>query len=111
MFRIAGFVDDKHIAAVMHAVAGLVRDWECVPVANVKVEKGKVAAKTDGCLAKLLHQTTGKDAYIKPVHVRMFVQEHGRAPSTAAYLMNKAIKLRLFKRVGKGSSTRYMRLG
>ena len=46
MFRIEAFCDDKNLPRVLHALMGLVHGQPAIqPVANAKVEKGKVRAK------------------------------------------------------------------
>ena len=111
MFRIEGFVDDKNLATVMRALAGVTLDLKVLPVTNVKVSKnGGLKPKEPGDLWELFWKTTGTNAQIRKAHMEMFLKERGANPNSAGYYLKKLIDLKLFKKIGSGKNTAYVKV-
>lgn len=110
MFRIECFVDDKHLAKVMHGLSGLCMELQVVPVVNAETKNGKVMAKTSGdtteMLAKWLHEQ--KKHVIRPDDIKQFCLQHGRAEKSYSNVLAKAKKAGLLsKPKGKGNQVSY----
>ena len=106
MFRIECFCEDKALARVMHALAGQVADLRVVPAANVKKVNGKLEAKTNGNLIELLTAwlKKRKAEEITVGDARQFGSEHGYGPE---YVLAKAKKAGIIRKIGKGTKTGY----
>lgn len=108
MFRLVAFVEDKNLAAVLHALAGKVKTLE-VPQPVVNMTKGG-KAETDGSLVALFiaHVYKQKIMKVTTADVRLFLETMGRSAASCQYVIKQAVKLGALKRHGKGPGTHYI---
>jgi hypothetical protein len=115
MFRVSFFVDDKHLAPVMHGLAGMARDLLVVPVANAEVAPtGKVQARKSGENYELvfmqIKETMAKtDApHFTSVQARQACSELGLSASSWNHFVSKMVETGVVTKHGSGKSTHYM---
>lgn len=90
MFKIDGFVEDKHVAKLMHAVAGLVDNFKCVPVVNaVKAPSGKMVQETaGGSMAEVVSSKVrqlSSGATVSAAQIKTFIVEAGGVETSSSY--------------------------
>jgi hypothetical protein len=110
MFRIEVFVQDDKLAAVLHALSGMVMNLDVQPVANAVVQNGKVQAETGGTLVELFGPYLND--HPEPVtvdYVRSFLVSAGRSPTSYQHLLKEALKAKLITKRGKGTGMSYSR--
>jgi hypothetical protein len=110
MFRVEFFVDDKHLAEVMHAVAGRSRNLNVQPVANSgNGPGGEVKAFKAGSVHELLlaainqshpHRVTAGQA-------RVLVQKLGFAPDSTSYYLKRLVDSGAMQRHGHSNASYY----
>jgi hypothetical protein len=113
MFRIEAFCDDKNLPRVLYALMGLVHGQPAIqPVANAKVTKGEVRAKSNGQLLEIFaeHLKTNKITTVRPADVKAFSVKHGYSEASSNYFIQQWVKAKLLKRKPgtKGSSSTYL---
>jgi hypothetical protein len=107
MFKIEAFVDDKKLPVVMHALNGhIIGSPVVLPVANAKVENGKVKAKTSGDLLEMLATwiKERKLTEVNPNVLRAFLIDSGRSAGSYSDLLTRAKKAKMLK-IKAGSKT------
>jgi len=113
MFRIICFVEDRALAAVLHAVSGLVKDLDVAPVANVVEKTTQVRARVNGNIIQLFAQYMDThQGDITPNYVRDFQRSLGRSPGGYNNVLHKALQAKLIRKVNpksKGTDTKYAR--
>jgi hypothetical protein len=110
MFRIECFCDDKKLAAVLRALAGLVVGSPGVtPVINAEVKAGKLKQSTGGKLIDLFaeHLRAEKPEVIDSDYARAFIKDLGMSPASYTYLLRKACDTKLVRKTGKGTQSKY----
>lgn len=108
MFRIACFVEDKHLAAVMHALGGKALNLEVAPVTNAVPVKGapKVKQEVEGA-SKQEQLISRLRAYPEVVittdQIKKLVEAvGGKASSANNYIVNLK-DLKILKPRARGS--------
>lgn len=111
MFRIVAFVENKHVGDVLQAMIGkVIGQPQCQPVANAKLDKGKVKAVSDG-------SSVGKfAAYLNEVKpdrliakdVRAILPKLGMSENSYSYLLKQAIEAGLLRKKGIGAGMYYV---
>lgn len=108
MFRIECFVDDKHLASVMHALAGRTMNLSAVPVVNAVAAGGRVAPVTSGKIEDLfvawakankVQTFKAKDSVLND-----FLASMGKPPSAKTYAVVKLKEAGVLRGKGKGSN-------
>jgi hypothetical protein len=110
MFKVEFFVEDKKLPDSLRALTGLIRGLpSVVPVVNVdEGHHSGLKPKTNGALLDAFASHIMEfDRPFGQNEVREFLKSHGKAVSSATYLIQKAIKARLVKRTGSSNATRY----
>ena len=92
---------------------GLVHGQPAIqPVANAKVEKGKVRAKGDGNVLELFmkHIKESKIPEVTPTIVRVFITEQGYNPKSYFWFLKKLIDSKFLKKKAgaKGNKSSYV---
>lgn len=113
MFRLKGFVEDKHVVQVMKDLTGKVIKLKMIPVINLDEggrSNGKMRAVSDGNLLSMFEKYLKEKKIHGEVNsdlVKDFLKSVGKSPSSAYYLRTEAIKGGVLKKTGKASQTRY----
>lgn len=109
MFRVAFFVDDKHLAHVLHAVTGVALNLETHPVANAKVEKGappfkKVVAKSHGTPTDRIAAAVAKldAATVDSKKLKELVAAEGCSPDSYSHFASTLVKRGILERRSQG---------
>jgi len=112
MFRIVFYVEDRHLAAVMHTLAGQAKGLEVVPVANAVSDGSKVKAKVNGNVVELFADYMKKHSgKINSDYMREFQKSIGRSPEAYSNVLHKAKLAKLIRQIGTGSASTYERIG
>jgi hypothetical protein len=103
MFKIDGFVEDKHVAKLMHAVAGLVMNFNCVPVVNA-VKAGKQVKQEDPGTSKASIvankvRNLSSGATVSAAQVKAFIIEVGGEVTSASYFMKSLVDNGVIKHI------------
>lgn len=110
MFRIECFCEDKHLAQIMHALAGLAKNLVVLPVANARPAKnGKIEAEIPGGMIGLIHKKVkAHDDFARP-DVVAILRKAGRSPSAAGHYLRDMLKHDMIEKMPgtKGPHTRY----
>lgn len=110
--RIECLVDDRKLASVLRALAGLVlQDPKVQPVINAQADrKGKVSAPTSGRLIEMFEQQLRRDKLteVTIAYAKEFLRAQGKAETSYNYLMTLATEHNLVRRVGKGLKRRFL---
>jgi hypothetical protein len=94
-------VEDKNLAKVMHALAGLILNMEGPqPVSNAKLTKGKVTAVSDastlfGKAADALRSSSSEMVTTKELKIMLI--DHGGSETSLPYLLKKLQEIRVLK--------------
>lgn len=103
MFKIDGLVEDKHVAKLMHAVAGLVMNFNCVPVVNaVKVGKKVVQETPGGSMADVVGAKVtalSSGATVSAAQIKNFIVEVGGGTNSSSYFMRSLIDKGIMKAI------------
>lgn len=109
MFRVAFFVDDKHLAQVLHAVTGVALNLETQPVANAKVAKPekaakKVVAKEQGTPTERVASAVTKldAATIDSKKLKEMIVAEGCAADSYSHFANNLVKRGVLERRSQG---------
>lgn len=100
MFKLEFLCEDKHLAAVLVAIAGKTYEPKIVPVINAKVTKGKVAQVTEGAVGDLFisHLNGMKKSKFTVKELRDWLTAQGRSATSYGYVLKnlgaKATKIR-----------------
>jgi hypothetical protein len=111
MFKIEDvYVEDKKLADVLRALAGLVRGApRPVPVLNAEPANSKIKANSGGNLIEVfadwMHKTNIQEFGSKDV--QDWLVRHGRSKLSANYICKNLKKAGLVKHTGKGHASRY----
>lgn len=105
MFRMECFVEDKHVADVLRAVAGMVHNLQIVPVVEPSTVNG--SDRTADLFADYLNKHEGQ---ITVQYAREFQKSIGRSPSSAQYVLSEAVRHKIIRRVGAGRGAKYHRI-
>lgn len=107
MFRLEGFCEDKNVVNILKSLTGVVMDFKIVPVANAKVQNGKVAAKTDGDSISILLDFIKKHQLkeITSAQGQELMREIGNKPGSYSNFFQRAIRAKVLKQSGKGVYT------
>jgi hypothetical protein len=112
MFKIDNVVcDDKKLADVLRALAGLVLQTpQPVPVVGAMVKNGKVQSAGDVVTLFAAELKKRKAVEIAALDMREFLRSIGRPVNSYSYFVTQAQKLGLLKRKPrtKGPDTRYL---
>jgi hypothetical protein len=107
MFRIECYCQDKHLAAVLLALRGLIlADPKVQPVANAD---DHLQAQTNGSIGELFraHVRTGKVKVVNAAFAKDFLVRIGRSPRSSTYCLKEGQKLGYLRKKGKGSNMTY----
>ena len=108
MFRIEAFCDDKNLARVLYALAGLVHGQPAIqPVANGKVENGKVTSRGETNEVFLKYAKANKMVKFAAKDLADFVKQMGLAPASRGYMLKRLMADGVIKKSGKGTNTVY----
>jgi hypothetical protein len=114
MFRIEAFCDDKNLARVLHALAGLVLAApKITPVANAQAKNGEVKAASSGEVLPMLSSYLKKRRLdvVNATVVREFAVAHGYSAASYSHILKKATQARLLRKRGKGTKSSYAVIG
>jgi hypothetical protein len=111
MFRIEFFVDDKRLAAALHALVGVSHGPPTVqPVVNAAKQGNGLAAVSDGSSIELLAAELKKmrgQEITASAHGNALMKAIGIAPASKTYMLKRATQAGLLKAHGKGSGMKY----
>lgn len=110
LFRLEGFVPDKHVAFVLRMLGGKVQHLHCAPVTNAVHKNGKLTAETSGKAADMAMAWLKKRKMQRftVADIRQFMREIGRSELSAGSVL-KDLKP-LITRHGKGPAHFYYTL-
>lgn len=95
MFKIDGIVEDKHVAKLMHAVAGLVMNFNCVPMVNAVKTGKQVVQATPGTSMRAIVGTKvralSSGATMSAVQLKAFITEVGGTTNSSSYFTKTLI--------------------
>jgi hypothetical protein len=106
MFRIEFFVEDKHVAKVLHSLAGVALNLSTQSVANAVPTKGKkVVAKLSGGSIKdrvieLVQKHESTD--LSTDELRAIIKEAGGMPISIGTYRNYLVEAKVIKMVSRG---------
>lgn len=110
MFRIAFMIEDKHVANMLHTVAGVAIDLQVVPVVNVgRVANGKATPATNGDPIELFIAMMKKRKLtsVNAKSAKDLMQEIGLARTSYYYVIKRAMAAHLLKKTGSLQKTEY----
>ncbi len=110
MFNLEMYVEDKNLAKVKRALAGLVIELRDAPVVNAeKKANGAMAAKTSGNIVDMLlaYCRQHKLDTINRAMAGKFARSIGRKESSATYILQMAGKAGVLRKFGKGNACHY----
>lgn len=105
MFRLEIFVEDKHLARLLHALNGLVTQMSGPqPVVNAEYKNGKLVAKSSGSLpdavyADLCEKFDG--GAVSTSAIKKSGQAHGGGPNCHQYLIKNLVKAKRLAKTKK----------
>lgn len=97
MFRIEFFVEDKNLHKVLHGVAGMALNLKADPVANAKIEKGRVKAETGGTLTEVAARALKGRSEVTTKELGDIAVANGRQHSSSGYIATQLKELGLIK--------------
>ena len=111
LHRIIFFCDDRKVGDCLRALAGkATKVEEVLPVVNVEQHtNGHLKARTNGG-APAMFVDWIREQRLEEVDAKMarrFLESVGKTPSNGTYILGQAVKMRVLKKYGKGSSTKY----
>jgi hypothetical protein len=104
MFKIDCFCDDRNLARVHHALAGIVLDLKAVPVVNAKAGRnGKVTAETNGGTLSLLAEWLKKEqaTNVRASDIKAFATSHGKSEKSYSSILKTGTNAGLLKRLAR----------
>lgn len=110
LFRIAFFVEGKHLEKVLSAVSGVALNMEAPqPVVNATVQKGRVtqassAVSMKGRLIEVIKQT-GKGKTFTTTQLKEAITGLGGTGTSFNHFAVELIKAKVLKRKGRGEFT------
>src|SRR6478752_8784231 len=109
MFRVETFVDDKKLAQLLHALAGIAIGTPNIqPVANATAKGGKINATSDElCDLFKAYAKKHKLDKVKPADVRAFCKANGRAETSYGYVIKRLFECKMLKKHGTGTGMYY----
>lgn len=111
MFKLNFFVDDRDMAAVLHALSGKAKDLQFQSVTNAKSTKhGVVAATRAGNMIELFTAAVkaSKAKTLTRADADLFCTKNGWSATSGGHVLKEALKSGLLKKHGKvGNSVSY----
>jgi hypothetical protein len=109
MFRVSFFVEDKHLAPVMHGLAGVAKDLQVVPVANaVAGANGTVAAKAGSAVELIVKEIKARKVEgFTPDLLRAAIKKAGLNPNSFGYFVKQLRAANAITTTGKGAKVIY----
>jgi len=104
VFKVECFIDDKHLAKVMHGLDGLVVDLRVVPVRNAVKKNGKLqsSAASSALEAIMAYARQAKLTVITAKQIQDAMKSYGFSPQGYSTAIATAKKAKVLKK-GKGS--------
>lgn len=111
MFRVLFFVEDKHLAQVLHSVTGVALNLETQPLTNAKVTKEKPATTKKKVVAKDSGNVTEQlvtavrglpDVTITSKQLVKLVTDAGCSPDSYSHFTANLVKLGVLESRSRG---------
>jgi hypothetical protein len=102
MYEVKCLVDDKKLAAVGHALDGLVYEMKFIPVRGAQVKNGKVHATSNGSMEDAVLGGLKNGARLTASMAASRARDAGFTPGGAASALHRLVAKKVIKRVGKG---------